>query len=183
MTIKAVRKYSGFYWRNFFTINLLNAMNLTVFFMDHYKNVNGRLGVSVTILISMIAFQFIVRAKIPAIPYLTFADKYVMYSFSLVFLVVLYSCIASADYGFVRGSGENPIVSPAMDASIAIAFTSYMIFGELAFVMYSRILLKRHESTLDLSYTDMQRLGLAPDRSNAKTFTISVSKRNTRILY
>ena len=94
VTFKITRKWEGYVWRVFLFVSMLDTMNLAIFFIDS-SDFGTRLGVIVTVLVAMAAFQFIVWSSMPTVPYLSFADKFIIASYGFIFAVFAYSCFAS----------------------------------------------------------------------------------------
>jgi hypothetical protein len=50
----------------------------------------------VTLTLAMTAFLYVASDAIPAVPYTTIADKYIMITFFVLMLEILYICVANA---------------------------------------------------------------------------------------
>jgi hypothetical protein len=94
VTFKITRKWEGYVWRVFFFVSMLDTMNLALFFIDA-ADFGTRLSIIVTILVAMAAFQFVVASSMPTVPYLSYADKFIIASYSFIFAVFGYSSFAS----------------------------------------------------------------------------------------
>jgi hypothetical protein len=71
----AVRRQVGFYLTRFFLpLFLIVAVAMTVFWI-HPEDLNSQVGIGVTCLLAVIAFQFAQASSLPAVAYLTFADR------------------------------------------------------------------------------------------------------------
>jgi hypothetical protein len=74
ITVEA-RRQVGFYLTRFFLpLFLIVAVALTVFWI-HPEDLNSQVGIGVTCLLAVIAFQFAESSSLPAVAYLTFADR------------------------------------------------------------------------------------------------------------
>jgi hypothetical protein len=70
-----VRRQVGFYLTRFFLpLLLIVAVALSVFWI-HPEDLNSQVGIGVTCLLAVIAFQFAQSSSLPAVAYLTFADR------------------------------------------------------------------------------------------------------------
>ena len=124
-----VRRLTGYYfWNVFFTAAVLNILCLVGFALPaNRENLDARLGIVLTILLSIIAFKFSIMDRLPRIPYLTTMDTYMLFS-TLLTLVVAGENIAvvhwiASDYTshFEHGVGGTVILG---------------IFAANAFIVY-----------------------------------------------
>ena len=97
VTFKITRKWEGYVWRVFLFASMLDTMNLAIFFLDP-ADFGTRLSIIVTVLVAMAAFQFVVWSSMPTVPYLSFADKFIIASYGFIFAVFAYSCFASLGF-------------------------------------------------------------------------------------
>jgi hypothetical protein len=71
----AIRRQIGFYLTRFFLpLFLIVAVAMTVFWI-HPEDLSSQIGIGVTCLLAVIAFQFAESTSLPAVAYLTFADR------------------------------------------------------------------------------------------------------------
>jgi hypothetical protein len=71
----AVRRQVGFYLTRFFLpLLLIVAVAMSVFWI-HPEDLSSQISVGVTCLLAVIAFQFAQSSTLPAVAYLTFADR------------------------------------------------------------------------------------------------------------
>jgi len=70
-------------------------MSWVVFWMDPKAGGGGQIGISVTAMLTLIAYTFTASASIPKVPYLTRLDNFILYSTVLVFLALLESTVAA----------------------------------------------------------------------------------------
>eukprot|EP00485_Elphidium_margaritaceum_P014400 CAMPEP_0202726400 /NCGR_PEP_ID=MMETSP1385-20130828/184594_1 /ASSEMBLY_ACC=CAM_ASM_000861 /TAXON_ID=933848 /ORGANISM="Elphidium margaritaceum" /LENGTH=605 /DNA_ID=CAMNT_0049392621 /DNA_START=416 /DNA_END=2233 /DNA_ORIENTATION=- len=90
----------------FFFITLLAVL---CFALDE-EEIGERLNLAVVILLTLVAFQHTVFAKLPNIPYLTFLHKYIITSFVFVCLVIVETAMLTAE---VRSETLNDVASTA----------------------------------------------------------------------
>jgi len=77
------RSYKNILW----PMMILTALSLFVFAIDS-TNIADRLSYSVTLLLTVVAFQNSVQDQLPDLPMLTILDKFVMLSFGFISLVM-----------------------------------------------------------------------------------------------
>jgi len=84
-----VERRSGFYiWKIFLPLMLLTLIPVAVFWIDA-KELDWMLKVPMTMLLSMVAFEFTIARDLPRIGYLTFLDAVFLASFLFCFLNIL----------------------------------------------------------------------------------------------
>ena len=145
---------------------------MSVFGLRCIDDAPDRLSILVTLLLSMIAFQYIVAETIPPVPYLTFADEYVMTSYLFVFSVIVYVVIL-AKYQ------PNNEATTSFDSNMAKLLFLVWCGIQVVFCAYARLCLAQGEKTLNMSYSEL---------SDANALTnyvdnISVTAENVRIMY
>jgi len=86
------RKYSVYFWNFTFYLMIISFLSLTCFVLNHYNSGN-RLNLAVTILLTQVAFQYVVADSLPKIPYLTTLSKYIIACFVFVGTVSIESAI------------------------------------------------------------------------------------------
>ena len=62
---------------------------LLAFSMDPVDDLSDRFGLTVTLLLTAVAFQFVVSSELPQLPYLTLLDEYIIMSFIFLFIVMV----------------------------------------------------------------------------------------------
>ncbi len=73
---------------------MITAMTLTSFIIPS-NSLADRMSVNLTLLLTAVAFKFVVSQSLPHISYLTLLDKYVLTSFVMLFFVVVENVAAS----------------------------------------------------------------------------------------
>ncbi|KAJ8037632.1 Gamma-aminobutyric acid receptor subunit beta-2 [Holothuria leucospilota] len=91
--IYVTRKISYYMWNVALVTLLILLSNFTSFAVSPSAP-EDRLSVSVTLLLTAVAFKSVVSSSLPKIPYLTLMDKYVLWSLIIQCLVVLQNAIA-----------------------------------------------------------------------------------------
>jgi hypothetical protein len=81
-----VKRRSGFYvWKIFLPLMMLTLIPVSVFWMD-VKDIDWMLKVPMTMLLSMVAFEFTIARDLPRIGYVTFLDAVFLASFVFCFV-------------------------------------------------------------------------------------------------
>jgi hypothetical protein len=84
-----VKRRSGFYiWKIFLPLFMLTMIPAVVFWID-VKDIDWMLKVPMTMLLSMVAFEFTIARDLPRIGYLTFLDAAFITSFAFCFVNIL----------------------------------------------------------------------------------------------
>lgn len=118
-------------WKILFPILLIVMMSWSVFWIDP-KNIGAQLSVSVTAILTLIAFQFSVAQLIPPLPYLTLLDRFTIGADIFVFLAFIEAVLTS----YLQNKGKHHI-------SVRTDHWSKFIFP-LSFLIFLAILLLRH---------------------------------------
>eukprot|EP00483_Globobulimina_turgida_P008297 UN08313 len=50
------------------------------------REMDGRLGYTITMVLTIVAFQFVIQSKLPEVPYLTLVDRYNLFIFGVICL-------------------------------------------------------------------------------------------------
>jgi hypothetical protein len=84
-----VKRRSGFYiWKIFLPLFMLTLVPVAVFWLDA-KDIDWMLKVPMTMLLSMVAFEFTIARDLPRIGYVTFLDAAFLASFAFCFVNIL----------------------------------------------------------------------------------------------
>jgi len=84
-----MRRIYGFYvWRVMLVAVIITALSWSTFDMDP-SDLPDRLSVNLTLILSIVAFMFVVNDSLPKVPYLTFIDKLMTISFAFLFLACI----------------------------------------------------------------------------------------------
>ena len=93
MRIKMSRKWMIHIWKIGFSSFFITLSSLICFAFDHLEHLDARISHVFTMLLTMVAFQFIVQQKLPAISYLTRMDEYMLFAMFFLFLVACFVSI------------------------------------------------------------------------------------------
>jgi len=121
----------------------ITFLSLTCFALDA-EDIGERLNLAVTILLTLVAFQHTVFAKLPNIPYLTFMHKYIIISFIFVCTVILESSfvpiVSGHDYETDEQNGNDFVekhVEIPFDVGMSWLFGLFWIGYHLFFIFRS----------------------------------------------
>merc|ERR1719273_413039 len=156
--MKVARKWSIYFWRIGIFTMILSACSLSVFTLDKSEDLADRYNMLLTLLLAAVAFQYIINAELPKLPYLTLMDIYVLFSFSFVFLVII--CVSVS--GFFEVLHVPMVGSFSLDDADQAFF--YVMAG--VFVVFhiwfvvKAWLARRHEmKKINMTRWDYSRLG------------------------
>lgn len=96
VTVKLTRRYHAFCMRIIIPCGMISAISLSIFFLES-DNLVDRLNMLVTLTLAMTAFLYVASDAIPAVPYMTLADKYIFFAFLALLVEILYICIGYAN--------------------------------------------------------------------------------------
>ena len=92
MTIEVTRKPGFYIWKIFMPMVLIVALSWAVFWMVE-TDIHDRIQISFIGILTVVAYQFVVGDSLPHIPYLTFMDTAVFFSFSIMVLSILQNIV------------------------------------------------------------------------------------------
>lgn len=81
--VKVRRKWIAYFWRVIIIMAIINFCSLFVFCID-ISEPGDRGGHIFTIMLTAVAFQFVVQTELPKLPYLTYLDYYVLSSYAFI---------------------------------------------------------------------------------------------------
>jgi len=167
ISLKLTRRYNAFCIRIVVPCAMISAISLSIFFLEPV-DLNDRLNMLVTLTLAMTAFLYVASDAIPAVPYTTIADKYIMITFFVLLLEILYICIANA---------TNIESVPDSIAGFCFVFTWSLIQSVLTGIgIYNVYKSKR---IIKMCFSELSDAGLLPEESN----TVDVTVGEAKILY
>ena len=87
--VKIERNY-GMYFSNIYLMAFVTTVStLLAFSMDPVEDLADRFGLVVTLLLTAVAFQFVISTELPKLPYLTILDEYIITSFCFLFMLMI----------------------------------------------------------------------------------------------
>ncbi|XP_065669946.1 cys-loop ligand-gated ion channel [Hydra vulgaris] len=90
--VHARRKYKYYLWNIVAMVNMISILAFTCFAIDKQDN-GKRLSVSLTLLLTVVAFKNFVSSILPKVSYLTLLDKYVLINVGFIFLVSISNAV------------------------------------------------------------------------------------------
>jgi len=100
---------------------LLTLFCMSVFFFDT-TDLGGRLSVVLSLILTSVAFKYVIAGYLPKVPYATLLDKYVMWSFCTLFAVGIENCFIS-----VSAVGDSTTQADRICAYVATAIAASSI--------------------------------------------------------
>ena len=85
-----IERQTGYYYTNVFAmLTLLSALGLVAFMVDPAKEQGNRAIITITLMLSAFAFRFSINEFLPAVPYSTHMDFYILGTIYLLSLITL----------------------------------------------------------------------------------------------
>ena len=127
-----IDRRSGFYvWKVILPLVLIVALSWVVFWM-HDEPFGGRTRVSITGVLTVVAYQFVLADSLPRISYLTLLDAFTTLSFTAIAATLFENLVES------RWRERDPSVALAIDRTCRWAFPAVFALGTAAvFIAYS----------------------------------------------
>ncbi len=123
-------------------MGLVNLINLSVFFIPP-SDLNDRLSIVVTLLLTMIAFQYVISEAIPRVPYTTLADRYMEVTYVFFLILIFYCCIASVSE-----------VSTESDSNVGLFYFGMFTLVQFIFAYVAHSAWEDGKKTLHMGYTE-----------------------------
>jgi len=120
LRLKFVRKWIIYFWRVGIFSMILSLCSFVVFTLDNHE-VADRYATLFTVMLAAVAFEYIIYAELPKLPYLTLMDMYQLFCFAFVFLVIVLVSIS----GFLEFDQH---VDQLCACSAAMVFVFFHIF-------------------------------------------------------
>jgi len=94
VTCRAARRPGYFYWNVFLVMFFITALSFSTFSVSPELPQN-RLQLSLTLLLTCVAFKFVINKMIPPVSYLTYMDKYVLLSLVILCVVCIWHAVVT----------------------------------------------------------------------------------------
>jgi len=129
--IQVKRKWKGLIYRLIAWLGMLGSMTWSTFAIPPEK-IGDRLSYTITMALTIVAFQWIISNQLPQVNYMTMLDRYNLF----VFLFVMVVTVESTLVGY-HGVGifEDSL---AVDNVFALASAIFFCVGNIAFAFYAR---------------------------------------------
>ncbi len=82
------RKYAFYLWKIFLPLLLMVMLSWTVYWIDT-RDLNSQVQISITTILTVIAFAFSISLSLPKVPYLTFIDAFFLDCLVFVFFTAI----------------------------------------------------------------------------------------------
>jgi len=125
------RRHLGFYiGKAFISVAIIVFMSWVVFWLDP-ENLGPRLSVSVTSMLTLVAYRFLLGQSLPPVSYLTRLDYFLLGATILVFVALIQVASTSAlkgDHGAERGAAINRFSRWSFPAAfVALVVVSFWV--------------------------------------------------------
>jgi hypothetical protein len=98
VVVEIGRQVAATMWTMVLPIFLVTTISFSQFYVAE-KELDGRLSVSLTTILTVVAFQTVVRDRVPAVPYRTLMDNYMLVSLGVMTLQVVGSVVTKSMIG------------------------------------------------------------------------------------
>jgi len=126
LNFKIRRYWTMYFWRDCFFLMCTSFSSLGTFTLNREENYNDRLNFVVALLITMSGVNYVVQSSAPPVSYLTIMQKFVIGSFSYVFLMGM-ACVTSE----LIGASED------LDKMIGFGCLGAWILFHVSFMVYA----------------------------------------------
>jgi len=116
IVLKVQRKYQYYVFKFISIIFFLNLISITLLLLPK-DELNDTFGNFLALLLTHVAFSWILSDHVPVVPYLTILDKYINFSYIMLGLIHIITC---ASYLLVENSSD--------DVANKICYASFIIF-------------------------------------------------------
>jgi hypothetical protein len=114
-----VERLPGFYiWRLILPMIIIVALSWSVFWMKD-DDLSNRLMVSFTGILTVVAYQFTISASLPRIPYMTFMDAVITFSFIMMALTIIENIVV-----YILDKGEKKTSANHFEFACRFVFPS-----------------------------------------------------------
>lgn len=96
LILKFERISYAYLTRVYSQLALITATGFSMFAMDAAEDLADRLATAFTLLLTAVAFMFVIESKLPSVPYLTALDYYTIVSFVFLLFLAGYSALATS---------------------------------------------------------------------------------------
>jgi hypothetical protein len=126
--MKLARSFRYYFQKVLVVLWFIVAMSWSVFYID-VDDISGRLGITVTLFLAAVAFNFVIGSALPKVPYNTLLDQNLLVSYSYIAATVIENIAA---YQIFR-AGEVDVDAIALgEAYIGLIFgASYILYNIL----------------------------------------------------
>eukprot|EP01084_Bolivina_argentea_P304396 525667_1 len=170
--IQVRRKWEGIVHRLILWLLFLGIMSWATFAVNS-ADIGDRLSYSITMALTIVAFQFIISNELPRVSYLTLLDKYNLFIFTFVLLITMETTI-------VGYNGEGLLLeSETIDDYAAIIALVLFVAGNILFLIYAMYLNKCELEKIGRWTTYNPQIRYVPKTANGGKFYERHAKTKT----
>ncbi|XP_041375343.1 cys-loop ligand-gated ion channel-like [Gigantopelta aegis] len=147
----AARRPGFFIWNIFLIMMLITLLAFATFAVS-IEHTQNRLQLSFTLVLTGVAFKFVVNQSLPRISYLTYMDKYILSSMIYIVLVCVWHSVAGKLYELANKEFAQQLDWKALIFFVIIYISSHLLFS---FWIYKvvwkrrRLMVKKDEAYCD----------------------------------
>merc|ERR1712244_199410 len=93
--LKVKRRWQVFMWNIVLLVLCIECLAITAFSLDIATEAADRLGLTITLVLTAVAFLHVVKKELPNVPYLTFLDFYVLSSYVFLISIMIETAVLS----------------------------------------------------------------------------------------
>lgn len=132
-TVTIARRFNFYIWKVFLPLLLMVMLSWTVFWIDPTE-LGAQVQISVTTILTVIAFAFAIQANLPKVPYLTFIDVF----FLICYLFVFATAIEITAVHFAGRSGRMTRARKIGSASRIVLPAAFAVVNLIMALIYFR---------------------------------------------
>lgn len=128
ITLRVSRRYQSYLYNMLLYLCVLSTFSLTSYSIP-LNNFADRCSITVTMLLTLVAFLLVVKENTPVVPYLTLLDQYVMACFSVLLLIWGQQAVCAAfTEHWTDDDPENAYARPRITNSQPWSMDSTLVF-------------------------------------------------------
>ncbi len=147
-----LQRHSSYYLWNIIFIDLMLVCTSFSVLLVPPSEFADRMSISLTLLLTAVAFKYVVSEKLPSISYLTLLDSYVLCGFGMQVLVVLENSVALV----WDETGEGGRTGIPFDAVGSVALATYLVVYHAYFALKAMLALRRRARAIE-EYQSLQK--------------------------
>jgi hypothetical protein len=125
--IGVTRKYPFYIWKVFLPLTLMVFLSWAVFWVEA-RDLTNQVTISVTTILTVIAFAFAISSTMPRVPYLTYIDAFFLQCYVFVFLAIFELMTVHVTHRSERRRDLGVRIRTISRWLITVAFASSNIF-------------------------------------------------------
>merc|ERR1712228_568387 len=142
LRLKVKRRWKVFFANIVFLMACISLLALTAFSLGA-DDLGDRLNLLITLILTAVAFSYVVFDSLPNVPYLTYMDKYILGSYGFLMGLMIISALI-----------RQPWYTEAVDSAFFWISVSWLILYNVGFSIYGYFL--RKDEILKLTYSSDQ---------------------------